>query len=39
MGIITAITNVFDAIGQWIVTAVTSLIPMFWVESESGTDQ
>lgn len=35
MAIITAITNVFSAIGDWIATAVTDLIPMFY-SAESG---
>lgn len=33
--VLTAITDVFDAIGEWITGAVTNLIPMFYVE-ETG---
>lgn len=35
MEIITAITNVFDAIGSWLVGAVGDMIPLFYV-AESG---
>lgn len=35
MEILTAILAVFTAIGEWIGTAVTSLIPMFYV-AETG---
>lgn len=30
LGILTAILAVFTAVGEWIVTAVTALIPMFY---------
>lgn len=35
MTILTAILEVFSAIGTWIVDAVTSLLPMFYV-AETG---
>lgn len=35
MSVVTAITDVFSAIGGWIATAVTDLMPMFYV-AETG---
>lgn len=35
MTIVNAITGVFTEIGSWLVTAVNSLIPMFWT-AEAG---
>ena len=32
MGILEAILAVFTAVGTWLQTAVTNLIPMFWAE-------
>lgn len=37
MGLVTAITGVFEAIGSWIVTFLQSLIPLFWVEAAGET--
>lgn len=34
-GILTAILAVFAAVGEWIVTSITTLMPMFY-SSESG---
>ena len=38
MAIITAMTGVFDAVFQWIMTAVNAVIPVFWTAGtgESG---
>lgn len=33
MEIITAITNVFDAIGTWLVGAVGDMMPLFYTET------
>lgn len=30
--VITAITSVFTAIGEWLVTAITAMEAVFWVE-------
>lgn len=35
MSVLTAILEVFEGVGQWITTAVQSLIPMFYA-SETG---
>ena len=32
MSLITAITGVFGGVGNWIVTFLQSLIPLFWTE-------
>ena len=34
--VITAITNVFTAVMEWLVHAVPSVIEIFWTTSESG---
>lgn len=36
MGVLEAILAVFSAIGEWIPTAVTALIPMFYNSSGEG---
>lgn len=36
MGVLQAILAVFTGVGEWITTAVPSLVPMFWTASESG---
>lgn len=36
MEIITAITDVFSAIGEWLVSAVNDLIPMFWNATDNS---
>ena len=38
-GVITAILAVFSGVAEWFSTAVTAMIPMFWVEAESGTGE
>lgn len=37
MAILEAVLAVFMGVGEWISTAVTSLIPMFWTAAEGGT--
>lgn len=37
MGIITAMTNVFDAVFQWILSAVNAVIPIFWTAGSGDT--
>lgn len=32
MSLITAMTEVFGGVGQWIITFLQSLIPLFWTE-------
>lgn len=32
MPLVTAITNVFEAIGNWIISFLQALIPLFWAE-------
>lgn len=34
--ILTAILAIFTGVGEWISTAVTAMIPMFWTAGESG---
>lgn len=34
--ILTAILAIFTGVGEWISTAVTAMIPMFWTAAESG---
>ena len=36
MGVISSITGVFSEIGNWIVEAVQSLVPMFWTTTADG---
>lgn len=39
MGVLEAILDVFSGVGDWIVTAITAFIPMFWnapVEGSGG---
>lgn len=37
MGIVTAITDVFSALGSWIVEAFTEfVVPMFWTATAEG---
>ena len=37
--ILTAIFAIFTGVGEWIPTAVTAMIPMFWTAGESGAGQ
>lgn len=37
MGIITAMTNVFDAVFTWILSAVNAVIPIFWTAGTGDT--
>lgn len=34
--VLTAIFAVFTAVGEWITTALTALIPIFWTAGENG---
>lgn len=36
MKVITQITEVFTAMGTWLVSFINSLIPLFWTEGENG---
>lgn len=37
MGIITALTGVFDAVFKWILSAVNAVIPIFWTAGSGDT--
>ena len=37
MSPVTAITNVFTAMGAWLVSFINSLIPLFWTEGTGET--
>lgn len=36
MGVLQAILDTFSGVGDWIVTAIESFVPMFWTAGESG---
>ena len=37
MGILTAMTNVFDAVFTWIMSAINAIIPLFWTAGTGDT--
>lgn len=37
MALITAVTNVFQEIGSWIISFLNTMIPLFWTEGSGET--